>query len=85
MIAIKDTLPHMISFFYTLLANVVCINLFCTHSTRLLLNFNAITFNFNAITFTSATHVFDKAWTNLIYHDSTIVQYHYHNCRPQSQ
>jgi len=32
--------------------------------------------------FDSATHVFDKAWTNLIYHNSAIV--YYQNYQPQS-
>ena len=33
----------------------------------------------------SVTHVFDKAWTNLKYHDSTIAYYHYHDSQPLSQ
>jgi len=65
---------------YTLLANVACINFFCAHSTRLLQFLN-----FNAIMFASVNHVFDKAWTTLIYHDSMIAYYRYHDCQPQSQ
>jgi len=69
MIAIKDTQPcinnpivHHITAFLTLYLQIVFVLLFVAQAR---LDFYRI-LDFNTIMFASATHVFDKAWTNLI-------------------
>jgi len=75
---INSSIVHHISAFLILYWQMSFALIFVVHTQLDYCSF----FNFNAIVFASATHV---SWTNLVYHDSTIVYYCYHDCQPQSQ